>query len=265
MDNTPLRQLLSDNIRYENIQRRINAGYLDAVSVSATSYASGKSVSFFESHEGLKCWRQNKRIGVPTKIGVEHLLGSTALPSIFPAEKIGRQYFGDGSLRQLAPLSAALRLGSERIVVVGVRGTSKTKLSARRDNPPSMAQTLGHIFSSAFIDAMDNDINNLSQINEMIGVLENEAPHFRPQGVKPIDLLVIEPSIDFDSIAGEHLYDLPLTFRRIMKGLGAGKEGGGNLASYLMFESAFCKRLIEYGYTDTMNQKEQVTNFFGVK
>jgi NTE family protein len=265
LNNMPLRQLLTENIKYENIHRRIDSGYLDAVSVSATSYASGKSVSFFESHEGLKCWRRNKRIGVRAKIGVEHLLGSTALPGIFPAEKIGRQYFGDGSLRQLAPLSSALRLGSERIVVVGVRGTSNAKLSARRDNPPSMAQTFGHIFSSAFIDAMDNDINNLSQINEMIGVLKNEAPHFNPEGVKPIDLLVIEPSVDFDNIAAEHLYDLPLTFRRILKGLGASKEGGGNLASYLMFESAFCKRLIDYGYTDTMSQKNQIIDFFGLR
>ena len=101
----------------------------------------------------------------------------------------------------------------------------------------------------------------LSQINEMIGVLKNEAPHFNPEGVKPIDLLVIQPSVDFDNIAAEHLYDLPLTFRRILKGLGAGKEGGGNLASYLMFESAFCKRLIDYGYADTMSQKNQIIDF----
>tara|TARA_B100000767_G_scaffold60556_1_gene56383 strand:- start:347 stop:1471 length:1125 start_codon:yes stop_codon:yes gene_type:complete len=264
LDSSPLRDLLSTSIRFENIQQRIKAGQLDAVSVTATSYASGNSVTFFEGLPELTSWRRAKRLGIPAKLSAEHLLASSAIPSIFPAEKIGRQYFGDGSLRQLAPLSSAIRLGAERIVVVGVSGRNTTRLSLRRDHPPSMAQTLGHIFSSAFIDTFENDINNVTQINEMLGILANEAPDFSPEAVKSLDLLVIKPSIDLDDLAAQHLNDLPSAFRRVLRGLGAGRAGGGNLASYVMFEAAFCRELIEQGYRDTMAEEDTVRNFFSL-
>ena len=125
LDNEPLNHLLARVVRFQNIQPRIDAGYLDAVAVTATSYVTGNSVSFFQGKEDLSRWHRSKRIGVPAMIGVEHLMGSSAIPGIFPAVKIGREYYGDGSLRQLAPLSTALKLGSERIVVIGVRGHSK--------------------------------------------------------------------------------------------------------------------------------------------
>ena len=262
LDSSPLRTLLSTSIRFENIQQRIAAGQLDAVSVTATSYASGNSVTFFEGLPELKWWHRAKRIGIPARLRAVHLLASSAIPSIFPAEKIGRQYFGDGSLRQLAPLSSAIRLGAERIVVVGVRGKNTTQLSLRRDNPPSMAQTMGHIFSSAFIDSLESDVNNVTQVNEVLGILANEAPDYCPETAKTLDLLVIRPSIDLDDLAAQHLQDLPWAFRSVLKGLGAGRAGGGNLASYVMFEAAFCRELIQQGYRDTLAEEDMVRNFF---
>lgn len=265
LNNDPLRDLLSHTIRFNNIQKRIDAGLLDAVAVTATSYATGNSVSFFQGNAGLRRWHKAKRIGVPAQLSVEHLLGSSAIPSVFPAEKIGRQYFGDGSLRQLAPLSPALKLGAERIVVVGVRGHSKSRISLRRDHPPSMAQTLGHIFNSAFIDSLESDLDNLTRVNELLGIVQNEAPHFTPSTLKPIDLLAIRPSIDFDAIASDHILDLPAGLRRVLQAMGAGKQGGGgNLASYLLFEANFCRELIDCGYQDAMNQRAYIEQFFGL-
>lgn len=265
LNNDPLRDMLEHTVRFSNIQKRIEAGQLDAVSVTATSYATGNSVSFFQGKSHHKRWHRAKRIGVPALLNVEHLLGSSAIPSVFPAQKIGRQYFGDGSLRQLAPLSPALKLGADKIVVVGVRGHSKTQLSTRRDHSPSMAQTLGHIFNSAFIDSLESDIDNLVRVNDLLGMVQNESPHFQPEGLKPIDLLVIRPSIDFDEIASEHISDLPFGLRKILNAMGAGKtSGGGNLASYLLFESAFCNELIEHGYQDAMNQRDSIEDFFGL-
>lgn len=265
LDNEPLRDLLSHVVRFNNIQRRIDAGYLEAVAITATSYATGNSVSFFQGNPELKHWRRSKRIGVPAILDVRHLLASSAIPSVFPAEKVHRQYFGDGSLRQLAPLSPALKLGADRIVVIGVRGHSRTSITARRDHMPSLAQTIGHIFNSAFIDSLESDLENLLRINELVGVIENEAPGFAGDVLKPIDTLVIRPSVDFDKLATEHLSDLPRGLRTVLRAMGAGgKSGGGNLASYLMFESNYCKELIQYGYSDAMAEAEQVRHFFGL-
>ncbi len=265
LDNEPLRDLLSHTIRFNNIQKRIDAGLLDAVAVSATSYATGNSVSFFQGNESLKCWRRNKRIGVPARLAVEHLLASTAIPGVFPAEKVGRQYFGDGSLRQLAPLSSALKLGADRIVAVGVRGHSKSRISVRRDHPPSLAQTLGHIYNSAFIDSLENDLDNLVRVNEALGMLANEAPHFESETIKPVDMLVIRPSIDLDELASEHIGDLPFGLRRVLKAMGANtRGGGGSLASYVLFEAAFCRELIQCGYEDAMRDHIAVKDFFAL-
>jgi NTE family protein len=265
LNNDPLRDMLSHVIHFKNIQKRIDAGLLDAVAVTATSYATGHSVSFFEGNRDLSRWRRGRRIGVPATLGVEHLLASSAIPTIFPAEKIGRQYFGDGSLRQLAPLSPALKLGADRIVVIGVRGHSKASIRNLRDHSPSLAQTLGHVFNSAFIDALETDLDNLIRINELMGIIDNEAPSFQPHGLKAIDVLMVRPSIDFDKIASEHVSDLPGSMRRILKAIGADKtSGGGNLASYLLFEQDFCKELIQYGYSDAMQQRDSIEQFFGL-
>ena len=272
LNNDPLRDLLSHVIRYNNIQKRIDAGLLEAVSVTATSYATGNSVTFFQGQPHIKRWHRGKRIGVPAQLTVEHLLGSTAIPSVFPAEKIGRQYFGDGSVRQLAPLSPTLKLGADKILVIGVRGHSSSRISTRRDHAPSVAQTLGHIFNSAFIDSLEGDLSNLQRVNELLGALANEAPALvegimvNDAIVKPIDLLVIRPSIDFDAIASDHVSDLPAGLRRVLRAMGAGgKSGGGSLASYLLFEADFCRELIYHGYRDTMAVKDEVQRFFGLE
>ena len=265
LDNEPLSVLLDRVIRFENIQPRIDAGYLDAVAISATSYVTGNSVSFFQGKPDLKRWHRTKRIGVPTTLGVEHLMASSAIPSVFPAVKIGREYYGDGSVRQLAPLSTALRLGAERIVVIGVRGHSNTPMEPRRDHSPSMAQTLGHIFNSAFIDALESDLENLERVNELVGILQNEAPH-RVAGsdYKPVDVLVVRPTIDFDKVAAEHLMDLPPGLRLVLSSMGANRGGGGNLASYLLFSAGYTQALISHGYSDAMSQRDTIEEFFAL-
>jgi len=265
LDNSPLRELLSHVISFKNIQKRIDDGYLEAVAVSATSYATGNSVSFFQGAPTQRCWRRNKRIGVHAKLGVQHLLASSALPGIFPAEKIGRQYFGDGSLRQLSPLSPALKLGADRIVVIGTRGANKSAISTRRDHTPSLAQTVGHIFNSAFIDTLESDLEHMLRINELLGILQNEAPRVEHYKYRLIDTLVIRPTIDFDEIAGEHVSDLPTGLRMSLNAMGARRSsGGGNLASYVLFDAAYCNALIEHGYRDAMAMRDNITQFFNM-
>ena len=140
---------------------------------------------------------------------------------------------------------------------------NKSAISTRRDHIPSLAQTLGHIFNSAFIDTLENDLENMFRLNELLGILQNEAPKVKHYRYKPIDTLVIRPSIDFDEIASDHVADLPFGLRKILSAMGAGKtSGGGNLASYLLFESAYTQELIALGYADAMKRKAEIEVFF---
>ena len=131
LNNAPLRELLGSTIQFKNIQKRIDAGYLDAVAINATGYTSGESVSFFQGKPGFKGWRKGRRVGVPTRLAVQHLMASSAIPTIFPAEQVSREYFGDGALRQLAPLSPALKFGADKILVIGLAVTLELSPSVK--------------------------------------------------------------------------------------------------------------------------------------
>lgn len=264
LNNDPLRALLSDSIQFKNIQKRIDAGYLDAVAVNATGYSSGDSVTFFQGHSDLNKWRRNRRVGVPATLGVEHLMASSAIPTIFPAEKVSREYFGDGALRQLAPISPVLKMGADRVMVIGVSGNpNKVPHRETAMHSPSMAQMVGHLFNSAFIDSLEHDLDMLVRFNDLIGMTENENPYTFLGEMRKVPLLAIYPSIEFDQIAAKHIQDLPRSMRRFMKTTGAtGAGGGASFASYLLFEGGFCKELIDCGYKDAMEQEQAIFEFF---
>ncbi|MDX1734277.1 MAG: patatin-like phospholipase family protein [Halioglobus sp.] len=264
LNNDPLRDLLLHTIQFKNIQKRIDEGFLDAVCVTATGYTSGENVTFFQAREGVGKWRQGRRVGVPTKLNVSHIMGSSAIPIVLPAEKISREYFGDGALRQLAPISPVIRMGADRVLVIGVSGNpTHVPHHEQETHSPSLAQMAGHVFNSAFIDSLEHDIDTLARINDLVAYVENENPHAAPEDLRKIDLLVIYPSVEFDEIAARHVQDLPRAMRVGMRVIGATKGGGGtSLASYLLFEKEFCKELIDYGYRDAMAQKDSIMEFF---
>jgi len=267
LDNAPLRELLSHVIHYRNIQDRIDKGYLDAVGVTASSYSSGKSATFFQSRSGIDRWTDHKSDGIPAVLSVKHLMASSALPTIFPSEQLGMEHFGDGALRQLSPISSALRMGAERVMVIGVSGnTTSAQPEGFDPHPPSLAKMVGHVFNSAFIDTLENDVSHLIRINELLGIIDNENPDAPRANLKNVDLLLIEPSIEFDKIAEQHVADLPRSMRAVLHITGATAEGGGgSMASYLLFESAFCRELIKHGYQDALEQEAVIRQFFGLE
>lgn len=264
LNNEPLRQLLSRTIQFDNIQKRIDAGYLDAVIVNATGYTSGEAVSFFQARKEISGWRKGRRVGITTQLAVKHLMASSAIPTIFPAEKVSREYFGDGALRQLAPLSPVLKLGAEKVLVIGVSG-NPTRVPHRETttHSPSLAQMIGHIFNSAFIDSLEHDLDIMLRMNDLIRLNERDVAYTSQGEVRTVNLLAIQPQLEFDEVAARHIQHLPPAMRYMMKTTGATGEGGGaSFASYLLFEPPFCRELIQNGYQDTMAQEEAIRDFF---
>jgi NTE family protein len=264
LDRTPLRSLLAQTIACEKIQESINAGALHALSVTASGYESGQSVTFFQGVASLTPWRRARRIGSASNINIDHLMASSAIPLLFSAEKINREYFGDGSMRQMAPISPALHLGADRVVVIGVRQEDNSVSFRSESNEyPSLAQIAGHVLNSIFLDGLEADIERLQRINKTISLIP--AHHLHEGGVtlRNVDVLVISPSENLEKIAARHAQELPWTIRSLLYSLGAFNRKGSNLISYLLFEKPYCRDLIDLGHKDAMHRKDEILRFLG--
>ena len=265
LDNTPLAQMLERNLDFERIQANIAAGALYAVCVTASGYSSGQSVSFFQGVPGLQGWERNQRIGAAVSLRQEYLLASAALPFIFPAVKVHREYFGDGSMRQIAPVSPALHLGADRVLIVGT-GRQASPASAdprvRATIYPSLAQIAGHALNSIFLDSLMVDIERLERINRTVRLIPRERLSDSSLALRPVKVLFISPSQPIERIAARFLHELPATVRFVLGPTGALNRSGSNLASYLLFEESFCRALIDLGYQDTISREDEVRRFF---
>ena len=263
LDSTPLVELLDRALPSEKIQENIDAGVLHALSISASGYGSGQSVSFFQGVSGMQPWRRARRLGVSTFIEAKHILASSAIPFIFPAVRINREYFGDGSMRQIAPISPALHLGATKVLVIGTgQLDGQRSARAKEDDYPSLAKIAGHTLDSIFLDSLEADIERLSRINKTIALVAADVRQHL--NLQHIDLLLISPSQSIEKIAGRHAGQLPLSIRFLLGIVGAMRRNTSNLVSYLLFEKAYCRALIELGYQDAMNRKEELMAFLGI-
>lgn len=266
LDNAPLWHLLGNAIRFDNIEKAIQRDELLAVAITAMGYTSGQSVSFFEGHPSLTGWNRYRRAGVPTRLRLEHLIASSAIPTIFPTVRINREYFGDGALRQVAPISPALHLGAESLFVIGVSGNRREENWNKRKpvkHSPSMAQIVGHLFNSAFIDGMEGDLEHLERLNQLISMIPEKQRIAAGLELRLVENRVISPSRAVDAIAGRNIRYLPKSLRFFLRTIGATAKGGGaTAASYLLFVNEFIKELIELGYQDTMWEAEDLKVFF---
>ncbi|HWI37304.1 MAG TPA: patatin-like phospholipase family protein, partial [Burkholderiales bacterium] len=266
LDNSPLAEMLSRNLPFDRIRSNIDAGSLYALCVTASGYSSGQSVSFFQGVPGLETWERNSRIGACVELKLEYLLASAALPFIFPAVKVHREYFGDGSMRQIAPVSPALHLGADRVLIVGTgrqtSGPNADQARARSNVYPSFAQIAGHALNSIFLDSLAVDIERLERINRTVKLIPPERLADSSTPLRPVKVLVISPSQPIERIAARFLHELPATVRFILKPTGALNRSGSNLASYLLFEQSFCRALIDLGYQDTISREAEIQEFF---
>jgi len=264
LDNRPLESLLSRRLDFSRIAANIESGALDAIAITCSGYTSGQSCSFFQAAEHVEGWKRSQRIGIRTKIGVSHLMASSAIPFLFPAHHLNREYFGDGSMRQIAPVSPALHLGADRVMVIGTARTNdEAPARTRGDLYPSLAQVAGHVMNSIFLDSLAVDLERLERINRTISCTEPEQLRRMGLTLHHVDVLVLTPSEALDAIAVKHVRSLPASIRFLMRSVGAMRRGGANLASYLLFERGYCNELIDLGYRDTLARRDKVAAFLG--
>jgi NTE family protein len=264
LDNSPLRRLLDEGLDFGRIAHAIESGALHSVSITCSGYSSGQSVSFFQGRAGLEGWRRSQRIGAPAAITLDHLMASSAIPFIFPAVHLNREWFGDGSMRQVAPVSPAIHLGAERILVIGAGRMADETERPSSSSYPSLAQIAGHALSSIFLDSMSVDLERMSRINRTLTLIPESVRRNGEVSLRPIEVLVIAPSQRLDHLAARHAQALPWPVRSLLRGIGAMNANGGALTSYLLFEQAYTRALIELGYADTLARSEEVRRFLDV-
>ncbi len=270
LDNAPLRSLLQEWVRPARIHELVQQGHLRGLAVTASSYGSGLHVTFYEAIDDILPWARSQRIAVRDAIGVAHLLASSAIPFVFPAVPLGIygrvEYFGDGSMRQSAPISSAIHLGAERILIVG--GGRMFEPSGPRagcSEYPNLAQIAGHALSNIFLDSLTADAERLQRINSTLKLLPNAA--LGKTRLRPIEVLMISPSERLDDLAGKHIGSLPFAIRALLRAVGVSGRGesarGAALASYLLFEADYTCELIDLGFKDTIARRDEVLEFFG--
>lgn len=258
LNNAPLRTLLSANFDFSRIERSILDGYVDALAISAAGYSSSRSMFFFQAAAHQQPWTRVRHAGEPAEITLDHLMASVAVPFIFPAVQMGQEFYGDGSMRQSSPFSPAVHLGADRIMVVATRSGERQRARVP-SNGPSFGQIFGYMLDALFSDGLYADFERLTQINNIIRKVGPVTINDRV--MKPIDILVIMPSRDISEIARRHVRELPRSLRVLLRSMGALNASGGELMSYLMFQSSFTRDLIELGYQDALAQSSKLVDF----
>jgi len=262
LNNNPLKKLLDRVIHYPNIKKAIDAKHLDALCITASGYSSGQSVSFFQAKDGIEGWKRHRRVGCRSEIVRKHLIASSAIPLVFPAVRINREFFGDGSVRFLSPLSPAIHLGADRILVVGV-DPIRQELERHSNEPfyPSMADIAGHVLDSVFIDSLDSDMERIARINKMLRLIPKDILQ-QESKLKPIKTLSISPSKDLSELSGKHFKELPSIVKFFFRRIGIDGDEGSTVLSYLLFEKAYTQELLDLGFSDAMAMKDEIFEFF---
>ena len=259
LDNAPLRKLLVSGIDTARIGAHIDAGNLRAVAINATSYGSGHAVTFYDGAPTLGPWHRVRRRGERGRLEIDHVMASAAIPLVFPAVRLGDDYYMDGSVRQIAPLAPALHLGATRVVVIAVGQFSGQAGVPATPHYPSLGQIAGHALSSVFLDNLAADLERLHTINRLADIVR--SPH--GSNVRHVDVLVHAPTRDLGALALAYAHRLPGGVRYLLRGFGSTRGTGANLLSYLLFDHEYCRALMRQGFADAMARRDEIVAFLG--
>jgi NTE family protein len=267
LDATPLRRYLNKHLRCDRIQDNIKGGHLYALAISATNYNSGKSYLFIQGRKGHPMWNRSRRVTLATKITVEHVCASAAIPLVFQPVRLkiarGTAFFGDGCARLQQPLSPVIRLGAERVFAIGVRCENlEHQVETADGKDPSLAQVMGLIFNVMFLDHLATDIEHLERLNELLG-----SGQIRQVGVegcermRPLTQLLMAPSVDLAQLAEQHQRDMPYLIQYFVNGLARDAASCSDLISYLLFTSNYTRALVDLGYNDASQRIDEIETF----
>ncbi|HMN68565.1 MAG TPA: patatin-like phospholipase family protein [Bdellovibrionales bacterium] len=253
----PLRHLLSERIHFENIPQHIASGKLNSLCVTATDYSTSMGVTFFMGSSKLKDWRRVNRIGIRQNINIDHIMGSAAIPIFFPPWKIGNRHYGDGCLRNTAPLSPARKVGANKILVIGVRKIRDERIDDSNIIKPTLGRVLSVVINAIFMDAIEVDIERVRIINETLRLSSQDA------SMRPIDIAHVQPSQAPSELAEARVEGLPPILRFLLSGLGSAHESS-EILSYLTFDPIYLNALVDLGYADLIKQKENLIQILGL-
>ncbi len=267
LDASPLRQYLSANVAWNQIEANVQNGDLFALAVSATNYHSGKSYLFIQGKEGHPMWNRVRRVTLATNITVDHVCASAAIPIVFQPVKLptpfGPAFFGDGCARLQQPLSPAIRLGAKKLFAIGVRCEGCERHGETADeHDPSLAQIAGVLFNVMFLDHLSTDIEHLERLNQLLaGGHVREPLAEGSEEVRPVAVLAVTPSVDLSSVAEQHQKDMPYLIQHFIGGLGRDAASCADLMSYLLFTSKYTSALVEIGYEDAGQRVDEIEEF----
>lgn len=268
LNTEPLKDLLSQKINFNILSENIRNGLVSGFAITATNYRSGTAITFYDTHEPIQDWIRSTRISRRTKVEVEHIMASAAIPIFFPPIAVEGSYYGDGCVRLNSPMSPAIHLGADKILAIGVRHPRSNEavidLNQQQMTSVALAEVLGVMLNSIFLDSLNSDLERMSRINRTIKLLNEGrvAPLKSPDGLKHIPILTILPSRDLGSLASDQFVNFPKILKHLLKTIGAHDQKGWELLSYLAFEGSYTKLLIELGYQDAMNMKQEIQAFF---
>ncbi|HME33479.1 MAG TPA: patatin-like phospholipase family protein [Terriglobales bacterium] len=267
LDATPLRYFLRRHLDCDRIQENIRRGHLYALAISATNYNSGKSYLFIQGRRGHPMWNRSRRVTLATKITVDHICASAAIPLVFQPVRLktarGTAFFGDGCLRLQQPLSPVIRLGAKRIFAIGVRGLSLEHQEESADERnPSLSQVMGVLFNVMFLDHLATDIEHLERLNELLNSGHiSELGNGDCERMRPLTTCLVTPSVDLSQLAEQHQKDMPYLIQYFVSSLGRDAASCADLMSYLLFTPRYTNDLIEIGYSDASKRIDEIENF----
>jgi NTE family protein len=267
LDATPLRHFLSEHIHCDRIHNNIKRGHLYALAVSATNYNSGKSYLFIQGMKGHPMWNRSRRVTLATRITVDHVCASAAIPLVFQPVKLkttrGTAFFGDGCVRLQQPLSPVIRLGAGKIFAIGVRCDNLEHQKEPADQrDPSLAQVMGVLFDVMFLDHLATDIEHLERLNQLLGGGRISQSGVRGcEKMRPLASFLMTPSVDLSQLAEQHQKDMPYLIQYFVNSLGRDAASCSDLMSYLLFTSKYTSALIEVGYNDASSRIDEIESF----
>ena len=267
LDASPLKNFLNRHFKCDRIQENIKRGNLYALAISGTNYNSGKSYLFIQGAKGHPMWNRSRLVTVATKITVDHICASAAIPLVFQPVRLkipgGSAFFGDGCARLQQPLSPVIRLGAEKVFVIGVRCGNKERLDVSKDErSPSLAQVMGVLFNVMFLDHLATDIEHLERLNHLLESGHIVQPDVEEcERIRPLQTFVITPSVNLSDLAGQHQKDMPSMIRYFVSSLGRDSDSCSDLMSYLLFTSKYTRDLIEIGYHDADERIDEIEDF----